>query len=361
MKQPKIFTIGGATFDMFIRADDHGVMEFKTAQETHDWLCLEHGGKVKIDEVHETFGGGATNTGVAFARMGFDAGTVVKVGAEYGDKVVDNLKKEGVDTRFIRRTRRDKTAFSTILNTFEGDRTVLTYAGANQFFNVKDLPLKELEQADWIFLNHLTEKDSKIPQAILKILKNNPRIRLVWNPGREQLEQGIKKWKALLDHTEILFVNKEEASLFARTPYKPAGIKSKDPKHHVRLPKAFLPPYADDVSEIMYQFFSKTDVKHVVITDSRNGAQASDGRHLYFCPVILHKLVDSTGAGDAFASGFTSGFIRGKSLKTALKYGTLNAYNVINYFGAQAGLLTREQMEKRVKQLDICIERTKLN
>ncbi|MBN2096538.1 carbohydrate kinase family protein [Candidatus Peregrinibacteria bacterium] len=361
MKQPKIFTIGGATFDMFIRAHDHGIMEFKTAQETHDWLCLEHGGKVKIDEVHETFGGGATNTGVAFARMGFEVSTVVKVGSEYGDKVIDNLKKEGVDTRFIKHTSRDKTAFSTILNTFEGDRTVLAYSGANQYFTVKDLPLKDIKEADWIFLNHLTAEDNNIPRAILRILKENPHIKLAWNPGKEQLKQGIRKWKSLLDHTEILFVNKEEASLFARTPYKPAGIKSEDPKRHNHLPRSFLPPYADDVSEIMYQFFSKTDVKQVVITDSKNGAQASDGRHLYFCPVVLHKLVDATGAGDAFASGFTSAIILGESLKNALKYGTLNAHNVINYYGAQAGLLTREQIGKKLKQLDICVESTKLN
>lgn len=361
MKKQKIFTIGGATFDMFIKTHDHGVMEFKTPDSSHDWLCLDHGGKVKIDEMRETFGGGATNTGVAFARMDFDVCTVVKVGADYGDKVITNLEKEGVNTHYIRKTSRDKTAFSTILNTFEGDRTVLAYPGANKYFNAKDLPLKAFEEADFLFLNHLIEKDSQIPREILKILKKNSHIRLAWNPGREQLEQGIAKWKTLLDHTDILFLNKEEAALFARMPYKLAGIKSDDPKYHAHLPKSFLPPYADDVSEIMYEFFKKTNVKTVVITDGRNGAQASDGKRLYFCPVALHKLVDATGAGDAFASGFTSAIILGESLKNALKSGTLNAHNVINFYGAQAGLLTRKEMQNRLKGVDICVESTKLN
>ncbi len=360
MKQIKIFTIGGATFDMFIKAHDHGIMQFKTPESFKDWICLDYGGKVKIDEVHETFGGGATNTAIAFARMGFQAFFVGKVGAEYGDKVIDNLEKEGVDTRFTRKTKRDKTAFSTILNTFEGDRTVLAYPGANQYFGAKDLPLKELNTADWIFFNHLTKKNSRIPREILKILKKNPNIKLAWNPGKEQLEQGAKKWKNLLEHTEILFVNKDEASLFARKSYQLAGIKQEDPKYHVHISKSFLPPYADDVSEIMLEFF-KYGVKTVVITDGRNGAQASDGKHLYFCPVVSHKRVDTLGAGDAFASGFTSAVIMGENLKNALKYATLNANNVINFFGAQKGLLTREEMEKKLKELDICVESIKLN
>ncbi len=326
-----------------------------------DWLCLEYGGKVRIDEVQETFGGGATNTGVAFSRMGFDVSTVAMIGSEYGDKVIENLEKEKVDTHFIKKTKRDKTAFSTILNTFEGDRTVLAYSGANKYFSAKDLPLDELKNADWIFLNHLTEKNSKIPVQILKILKSNPNIKFAWNPGKEQLEQGIGKWKPLLDHTEILFVNKEEASLFTHIPYKLAGIKQEDPKRHAHIPKSFLPPYADDVSEVMYHFFKKTDVKNVVITDGRNGSQASDGRHLYFCPVLSHKRVDTTGAGDAFASGFTGAVILSESLKTALRFGTVSAHNVINFLGAQNGLLNLKEIEKKLKEVDICVNSTKLN
>ncbi len=361
MKSKKIFTIGGATFDMFIKADHHALMDFKTPDEHHDWLCVDYGGKVAIKEVHETFGGGATNTGVAFARLGFDVSTVVKAGEEYGDKVIANLKNEGVDTSFIKQTRRDKTAFSTILSSFEGGRTVLAYAGANQYFTAKDLPLKALEETDWIFLNHLTEKDSRIPHELLKLLKKNPHIKLAWNPGKEQLEQGIRKWKPLLDRTEILFVNKEEASQFADTPYRLAGVKKEDPKMHTHLRRSFLPPYADDVSGIMCRFFEKTDVSTVAITDGRNGAQASDGKRLYFCPVARHKFTDTTGAGDAFASGFTAAVINGGSLKKALLSGTANAHYVINYYGAQAGLLKRETMQKKLKQLDISVESTKLN
>jgi len=334
-------------------------MEFMTSDNREKWLCLKHGGKIRVQEVIETFGGGATNTGVGFARMGFDVCSIVKVGAEYGEKVIDNLECEGVCTDFVRKTKRDKTAFSNIINTFDGDRTVLAYSGANKYFSAKDLPVKELEKADWIFLNHLTEKNSKIPKVLLSILKKNPNIKFAWNPGKEQLEQGVKKWKALLERTEILFVNKEEASLFTKTPYQLAGMKKEDPKHHVHTARNFLPPYADDVSEIMLEFF-KYGVKHVVITDGRSGAQVSDGERIYFCPVISTKRIDTLGAGDSFASGFTSAIILGKNLKTALIYGTLNANSVVNQFGAQKGLLMRSEIKKCFNVQDIYVTSTKL-
>jgi len=359
MNKPKIFTIGGATFDIFVHSRDQGIMEFSTPEEREKWLCLKHGGKIKVKEVVETFGGGATNTGIAFSRMGFDVCTCAKIGAEHGDDVIENLRKEGVCTDFVRKTSRDKTAFSDIINTFDGDRTVLAYGGANRFFDAKDLPLKELEKADFIFLNHLAKKGSQIPKELLKILKKNPNIKFAWNPGKEQLEQGVKKWKSLLKRTEILFVNKEEAALFTKTPYRLAGIKKHDPKYHVHTASKFLPPYADDVSEIMLEFF-KYGVKYVVITDGRNGAQASDGERIYFCPVVSTKRVDTLGAGDSFASGFTSAMILGKSLKTALIYGTLNANSVVNHFGAQKGLLTKTEMNKRYKAQDICVTSAKL-
>ena len=361
MKNKKIFTIGGATFDIFIKAHDHSIIRIRDQHSSKELLCLDYGGKVKIDEVHETYGGGATNTAIAFSRMGFDASFIGTVGDdEYGQKVIENLKKEKVDARYAKVTKKDMTAFSTILNTFEGDRTVLAYSGANMFLDTNDLPAEELSKADWIFLNHLTLPKSKIPDAVLKVLKKNPKIKLAWNPGHEQFEEGTDKWKGLLSHTEILFMNKEEASLFARTPFKLAGIKSENPKNHEYHPKTFLPPYADDVCEIMDKFI-KLGVKMVVITDGKNGVQASDGKRTYFCPVVTHKKVDTLGAGDAFASGFTSARILGKDLNTALKYGTINANSVISYFGAQKGLLTKKEIDNQMKRLDISVTSIKLN
>ena len=358
-KKPKIITVGGATFDIFVKAEDQTIMAMMTPDSSSKWLAFPHGAKVKVNEVREAFGGGATNTAVTFARQGLDVCFVGKVGKLYGDRVFENLQKENVDCCYAKQTSRDKTGFSTIINTFDGDRTVLAYPGANRYFTAKDLPLEALAEADWIFLSHLAEMNSKIPDEILKVLKKHPHIKLAWNPGHEQIMQGAKKWKKLLEHTEVLFLNKEEAAEFSRTPYMLAGNKKDDPAQHVCNNKCYLPPYADDCSDIL-KVLTSFGAKHVVVTDGRNGAQASDGKRQYFCPVRSHRRVDTLGAGDAFASGFTSAMIKNLPLKTALLYGTLNAGNAVMHPGAQNGLLTAEEMEKALEKSNIEVKSTKL-
>ncbi|MFH1012179.1 MAG: carbohydrate kinase family protein [Candidatus Peregrinibacteria bacterium] len=358
-KTPQIFTIGSATFDIFVKPGDQAVFTLEKPESREKWLALKYGGKVKIDDVVETFGGGATNTAVAFSRMGFKPYFVGKVGAEYGDKVLGNLSREGVNTDYATKTKRDRTGFSTVISTLDGDRTVLGYAGANRLFTAKDLPLSALAKADLIFINHISGDSECVLKALVTFLDQYPRIQVAWNPGYEQLVAGVSKWKKLLRRIDFLFVNKEEAALFTKVPYRLAGVKHHDPQYHVHAPTSFLPPYADDVTDIMLKFF-EYGVKTVAITDGRHGAQASDGKSLYFCPVISTKRVDTLGAGDAFASGFTSASLYGKSLKDSLICGTLNANAVVSQYGAQAGLLDYKSMQKQLKQTALRVSMTHL-
>ncbi len=107
--------------------------------------------------------------------------------------------------------------------------------------------------------------------------------------------------------------------------------------------------------------FLKAGVKIVVITDGRNGSQATDGKRQYFCPVQSHRRVDTLGAGDAFASGLTSALIKGLPLRTALRYGTLNAGNAVMHPGAQNGLLDAKGMQEALKKSDIQVKSTPLD
>jgi len=359
LKKPKIFTIGGATYDIFVQAEDQSIFSMMTPDSFKKWLGFPHGGKVKVNQVLEAFGGGATNTAVTFARQGFDVCFVGKVGDEYSERVFTNLEKEGVDCCHAKQTSRDKTGFSIIVNTFDGDRTLLAYPGANRFFTAKDLPLEALRQADWIFLNHLAGGGEDIHRALITLLKKNPKIKLAWNPGHEQIAQGVKKWAELLKRTEVLFVNKEEAAAFSRIPYMPAGVKKDDPKAHECMHRGLLPPYADDVTEIL-RFFTKLGVRNTVITDGRNGSQATDGIRHYFCPILTHKRVDTLGAGDAFASGFTVAMVKRLTLHSALLYGTLNAGHAVMHPGAQNGLLTAAEMDEALRESEIKVKSTKL-
>ena len=345
----KIFTIGGATFDIFVQAEDQSLITFQTPKASRKWLAFPHGGKVRVKAVLETFGGGATNTAVTFAGMGFETYFVGMIGKEYGEKVLGNLAAHGICSDYVCLTDKDRTGFSNIINTFDGDRTLLYYAGANRFFKAQHLPLEALKTADWIFLSHMADRKSKVPMKLLELLKKYPHIKLAWNPGREQIEEGIEVWKDLLKHTEVLFLNKEEAAQFTGIHYQLAGNKQDDPGKHVCNEKCFLPPYADDSSGALKALIKK-GVKVAVITDGRNGVQANDGKKSYFCSVLTNKRVDTLGAGDAYASGFTSALMKGLPLNMALIYGTINAGSVVNHPGAQNGLMTELEMKKAMKK-----------
>ena len=110
-----------------------------------------------------------------------------------------------------------------------------------------------------------------------------------------------------------------------------------------------------------------------VITDARNGLWVSDGKYLYKTGIYKEKaIIDRTGAGDAFASGFVAGVIRQlttnnqqlltlttKNIKYAIKLGSANATSKVEGIGAKYGLLTKKQFEtqKRWKKLFIKVDK----
>ena len=96
---------------------------------------------------------------------------------------------------------------------------------------------------------------------------------------------------------------------------------------------------------------SELGPKIPVITDGPNGAFALDGETTWFMPMYPDpkEPVSRTGAGDAFSSTFTSALILGCDIKTALAWGPINSMSVVQYIGAQVGLLTREKLEAFLK------------
>ncbi|QQR84102.1 carbohydrate kinase family protein [Candidatus Peregrinibacteria bacterium] len=289
--------------------------------------------------------------------MGFNAHYVGMIGELYGEPLLNHLESEKVNTKFVQKTNQDRTGFSTILNSFEGDRTVMVYSGANQWFNASHLPLEAMKKADLIFLNHLSEPDSTVIDALATFFEQNPTISLAWNPGGKRLQQGAARWQHLLRHVNVLFLNKQEAALFSgKNPIRnlPEGD---EPGCQLHVSRSYLPTYADDVTEMMAELL-QYGVQQVVITDGRNGAQATDGKQLYFCPVVSCKRVDSLGAGDAFATGYMTAFLAEQNLNHSLKYGTINAYHVVSRFGAQAGLLTWDRLQESLQKESIDVRST---
>lgn len=300
-----VISVGNATLDVFVHVANRHLKSGK--------LCLEQGSKIEVDNISFATGGGATNTAVAFSRLGLKTGIVCALGKdESAKKILKELKKEKVDCAGIAEIPKFKTAYSAILTGFGGDRVILTYGGATGHLEKESLiKWKFLEKAQWVYAGSFHSE----PRLLKKIFgfACEKGILVAWNPGKSELKQGIKKLRPLLEKTTVLFLNEEEAEMLARKKSAKGNLKK-----------------------------LQETVPLVIITLGAKGSIAFDGFKYYKQRAKRTKVLDTTGAGDAFNAGFLAGIIKERGIAESLKLGSENSASVIKYGGAKNRLLRKK-------------------
>ena len=324
---PRTLSIGGATYDLFVRTDQSIIHQC----EGRDVFSLPLGDKIRINDVVSTFGGGAANTSVGLARLGCNAAFCGVIGDDqWGNAFLDNFKKEGVNADLATIVEKETSSFSLVLSAQNGERVILNHPGTATHLDDVTFDRDKIPQFDAVFLNHIHEESCEIENDLIEILLSNPTVHLSWNPGGCQIEKGLaeKNNALLVARTHVLFLNKEEALMFAHT---------------------------QTVKEALY-ILRNAGAQTICITDSKKGSYATDGKHLYHCDTDLSTVVvDTTGAGDAFGTGVTWGLLSGKDLPTSLRAGTINAMSVVGVTGAEPGLLSETQIQEHLERTPLTI------
>jgi sugar/nucleoside kinase (ribokinase family) len=150
-------------------------------------------------------------------------------------------------------------------------------------------------------------------------------VKIAFNPGTRQVKAGVLHLDYAYDQTDVLFVNKEEAQSLM-------GISD------MRV----------DMKKLLVQVRT-LGPKVVVITDGMAGTYVHDGVKYWHMPIVPAKVVERTGAGDAFGSGFMAAIIGGKTIQEAMRWGTVNSASVLEYIGPQAGLLDNQGIQERLR------------
>jgi sugar/nucleoside kinase (ribokinase family) len=322
-----IITIGSATRDVFAKSkgfDIHQAKHVITGREQ----CVPLGSKVEIQELVFDTGGGATNTAVSFANLGMKTAVICRVGKDAaGEEVIKAMKEAGVDTRFVSFDQKEQTAYSIILLTPQGERTILVARGASQNLNSSSIPWSDLK-SQWLYLSSLGGNFNLL-QRLLKVAEKR-KIKVAWNPGGQEIKMGFKKLEPLIKKVEVLMMNEEETFILFRS----SSLSYPNLNKYLHLLR-FLPKQA------------------IAITQGPKGALAADKKEVLFAPALDFKPVNTTGAGDAFSAGFIAGLWKWNNLSLALRLGILNSNNVVRKMGAKNGLLKRMPSERTLKKIKV--------
>ncbi|MFH1365747.1 MAG: carbohydrate kinase family protein [archaeon] len=290
-----VVSFGSAVIDVFIGTD---------VCEEKNFISYPIGGKILIKDLKFDIGGGGTNTAVAFSRLGFKTGCICKVGHdENGRKIREALGKEKIS--FLGKSiERELTGYSIILDSKGGDRTILTYKGANDKIKFEDIVSFKTK---WLYFSSLLGTSFETQKKLASIMKKRG-TKIAFNPSSYLIKN--KNIFPILKMTDVLILNKEEAEMLLRHKEK-------------------------DLLKGLYNLTGGI----VVITDKDKLITCYDGEKKYSLKPNNVKVVERTGAGDAFASGFVAGRIVKKSIKECLKLGLRESESVIRYFGAKNNLL----------------------
>lgn len=310
-------TVGAAVLDIFMKSDKFKVVSSGDIPGGIA-MCEVYGGKMEVEQVEIVSGGGASNCAVSLAKKELKTAIVAEMGNDPQSLLIHrDLEEAGVDTRFLVQEAGETTAVSVILIAEDGGRSIMVHRGASAMLTKHDLPWEELETR-WMHISSLGG-NTELLKEIIKWAKNK-KVRLSLNPGMKEISHK-EKLLGILPDIEILFVNRDEAKMLWGIDYSDESLwKSTQP-----LPGARV----------------------TVVTDGARGGKVSENGKVYFYEgEKVRRVLDTTGAGDAFASGMIAGVLYGKNYQAAVEWGKRNATGVLKHVGAKKGLLTLGEINR---------------
>lgn len=300
-----IVTIGKATQDVFLKSSK------AFEPQEHKGVLYEQlplGQKLDLDDVIFTTGGNVTNAAVTFARQGLHSKYIWELGTDIASHtILQDLDRESVDTSRVLQDESYRASYSTILLSSTGERTILNFHGTKVASDGRTIDLSPLDDAEWVYLSALG--DMELLEKIITYSAAH-KVKVFLNPAGAELAE-IDKLRPLLEDVAILAVNKEEAQLI---------VEGQTLEELARHANNYVPV--------------------VIVSDGPHGAVATDGKTIVTAGMYEDvPVVDRTGGGDAFGSGFLSKWAIGSSLKDAIIFASANSTSVVAQIGAKAGIL----------------------
>ncbi|MCY7708459.1 ribokinase [Bacillus safensis] len=267
-------------------------------------------GETVLGESFKTVPGGkGANQAVASARLGADVYMVGRVGDDaYGQEILSNLQAQGVRTSYMKPVTEMESGTAHIILA-EGDNSIVVVKGANNEVTpdyVNDA-LSTIDDIGMVLIQQETPEETV--EAVCAICSEKE-IPVILNPAPAR-----KVSPQVLDQAAYITPNEHEAVLmFDGLPIEDA---------------------------------LRQNPNKLLVTEGKNGVRYFDGSKEVLVPGVPVEAVDTTGAGDTFNGALAVALTEGKSLYDALAFANLAASMSVTKFGAQGGMPTREELEKK--------------
>ncbi len=323
----RIICIGSTSKDIFFPTAEGRIIETPEEVDSQKKIVFEMGAKYHISDRFESLGGCGANQAAGLSRLGIEAACYTAIGDdEAGAWIKSRLSEENISMDFADTVPGSLSGLSAIIvdqNT--GERIIFSNQEANEKLAID---LKKIAGADFISIADLSGDWQGIADATLDFCRNN-NIKTAFNPRGRNIKENPQKVFELAGKCEVFFVNKDEAIEIV------ASIVKDTPAERLRDENYLL------------QELKKSGGKIMVITDGERGAWAAEEKNTAHAGAVkVENVVDTTGAGDAFTSGFLAAHIKGKSLEECLRWGTKNGGNVVKFYGGVEGLLREREISE---------------
>lgn len=314
-----VLSVGDTVIDDFIRLADETAHTEDTGEGSAT-LTMPFGQKIPFESSTVLYGvGNAANASVNFAKLGLKSGLVTHLGNdERGREVLRTLHEKGVETCFVKLQSNKHTNYHYVL-WYKEDRTILINH-ENYEYHWPHLHGQEVPK--WLYFSSVAETAIAYHDEITAWLKQNPTVKLAFQPGTFQIKLGTERLKDLYEHTELVALNREEAVQVTGGDYH--NVPELLDKMHALGPKI------------------------VLITDGPSGSYVSADGAKYFMPIYPDPAPpkERTGCGDSYTSTFVAALMKGYPIEGALQLAPITPTNVVQHIGAQEGLLSETELKE---------------
>ncbi|TET17984.1 MAG: carbohydrate kinase family protein [Dehalococcoidia bacterium] len=298
-------------------------------------------GEAVVNETKSSPGGSAANTIYGLAKLGVSTGFTGVVGDDAEGKILmQDFQKAGVDTPQIRVKPGAKTGSVICLSDRLGRRSLYITPGANNLLTMDDLDLTYINQARMLHLSSFA--DDRQFKILLELMHRlDLSTKLSFAPGALYASKGLKALAPILTKTHILFINRDEIKQLTGEDITNGAencLKQGCSIIVVTLGKGIRLELGKGTSHR-----TVTAIGYIRDTETEHAIQSSNQD--------IVSQADTTGAGDAFATGFLYGLLKGKGLKECGRLGDIVARFSITKLGTRQGFPTLNQLAQRYQEL----------